>query len=329
VYDEAGQLLGEYDANGVPLYETAYLGSMPVGVMKQTGTAAGNDIAMVLHNAYADQIDTVRVITRQDHTIVWRWDAAEAFGATAPEQNPSGVGSFTFNQRFPGQVFDQETGLFQNWNREYNSRWGRYAQSDPIGLAGGINTFAYVGSDPLDGTDVEGLRRDTGPVIEIWFGPDLVEPTFARPWAQRDYAFGGASSSSSRASGGGGLRFCPPIGAKAAGGNFSLAGANRAVIDSRKLTEYALNPAHPVGRNKARVFESALGFTKSNAGDLMTQLRQGVINSPAIPGKVDEFGARFTVDIPVKGPSGAGVVRSGWIYKPGSNTPELTTIFVK
>nr|WP_314710864.1 DUF6883 domain-containing protein [uncultured Comamonas sp.] len=51
-------------------------------------------------------------------------------------------------------------------------------------------------------------------------------------------------------------------------------------------------------------------------------------NTP-IPGKVDQYGARFTVDIPVAGPNGNGFVRSGWIYKPGSNTPEMTTIFVK
>jgi hypothetical protein len=53
------------------------------------------------------------------------------------------------------------------------------------------------------------------------------------------------------------------------------------------------------------------------------------MNNTPIPGKVDQFGARFTVDIPVVGPAGNGTVRSGWIYKPGSNTPELTTIFVK
>ncbi|NML43486.1 type IV secretion protein Rhs [Ramlibacter sp. G-1-2-2] len=156
VFDEAGQLLGEYDASGTPLYETAYLGTSPVGVLKQSGSAATNDVAMTVYNAYADQIDTVRLITRQDHAIVWRWDAAEAFGATAPDQNPSSLGVFVFNQRFPGQVFDQETGLAQNWNREYNAKWGRYAQSDPIGLGGGINTFAYVEGDPLRRMDPRG-----------------------------------------------------------------------------------------------------------------------------------------------------------------------------
>ncbi|WP_420998529.1 DUF6883 domain-containing protein [Cupriavidus sp. 30B13] len=112
-------------------------------------------------------------------------------------------------------------------------------------------------------------------------------------------------------------------------GSYSLLGANRAVIDPRKLTEYALNPEHPVGGNKARVFESAMGFTKSNAEDLMQQLRQGVMSNTPIAGKVDQFGSRFTVDIPVTGPIGNGTFRSGWIYKPGSNVPELTTIFVK
>ncbi|WP_460116584.1 hemagglutinin repeat-containing protein [Pseudomonas sp. S2_C03] len=109
----------------------------------------------------------------------------------------------------------------------------------------------------------------------------------------------------------------------------SLVGSNRAVIDPRKLTDYALNPDHPVGGNKARVFESVLGFTKGNSDLLMKQLQEGVMKNTPTPGKVDQYGARFTVDIPVTGPNGSGVVRSGWIYKPGSNTPELTTIFVK
>lgn len=157
LYDEQGQLLGEYDAAGNPVYETIYLGSLPVGVLKQTGSAANSDISTTVYNVHADHIATPRVITQQDEQIVWRWDTAESFGGSVPDQNPSGLGTFTYNQRFPGQVSDAETGLFQNWNREYNSRYGRYIQSDPIGLAGGINTFAYVGGDPLNLADPEGL----------------------------------------------------------------------------------------------------------------------------------------------------------------------------
>jgi RHS repeat-associated protein len=157
VYDEAGKLLGEYDANGVPVYETTYMG-LPVGVVKQTGTAAANDIVIGLYNVSADQLGVPRIITRQsDEALTWRWDSVEAFGTTAPDQNPSGLGTFSFNQRLSGQVFDAESGLFQNWNREYNPRIGQYMQSDPIGLAGGISTFAYVEGNPLGTMDPMGL----------------------------------------------------------------------------------------------------------------------------------------------------------------------------
>lgn len=61
----------------------------------------------------------------------------------------------------------------------------------------------------------------------------------------------------------------------------------------------------------------------------MKQLQEGVAKIQPTPGKVDEYGARYTVDIPVVGPKGPGVVRTGWIYRSGSDTPELTTLFVK
>ena len=164
VYDESGNLLGEYDANSNPIYETVYLGSglaaLPVGVMKLSGSAGSSTLATGLYNVYADHTSTPRVITRtSDSVMVWRWDTAEAFGATAPDQNPSSLGTFSYNQRFPGQVFDAETGLFDNWNRTYDARQGRYRQSDPIGLAGGVNTYSYVTGNPLSYVDPMGLDR--------------------------------------------------------------------------------------------------------------------------------------------------------------------------
>jgi RHS repeat-associated protein len=102
---------------------------------------------------YADHLNTPRVIARSgDHAIIWRWDSWDAYGTTPPNQN-----AYLFNLHFPGQVFDKETGLFQNHHRDYDPATGRYLQSDPIGLAGGINTYGYVGGNPISDVDPYGL----------------------------------------------------------------------------------------------------------------------------------------------------------------------------
>lgn len=74
-----------------------------------------------------------------------------------PDENPAGLGTFEFPLRLPGQYADRETNLFYNYFRDYDPALGRYAESDPIGLYGGINTYAYANNSALLLVDVKGL----------------------------------------------------------------------------------------------------------------------------------------------------------------------------
>jgi RHS repeat-associated protein len=89
---------------------------------------------------------------------VWRWDQQEPFGNDTPNGDPGNTGTtFDLALRLPGQYYDKETGLHQNINRDYDPSLGIYKESDPIGIRAGNNTYAYVASDPLAGTDPTGL----------------------------------------------------------------------------------------------------------------------------------------------------------------------------
>lgn len=155
VYDEAGHLLGEYNAAGQPIQETVWFGDTPVAVLTGGGTYYVN----------ANHIDSPHVITNGSGQPVWGWDPI-AFGDNPPNQNPSGLGTFVYNLRFPGQYYDAETGLHYNMARDYNPALGRYVQSDPIGLEGGINTYGYVGGNPISSFDLLGTNNNI-PTITI------------------------------------------------------------------------------------------------------------------------------------------------------------------
>ena len=140
VYDKAGRLIGEYDGTGNVIEETVWLGNLPVSVRNPRGQYYVNP----------DYLGAPQSITDKNDNTVWKWDH-DPFGNGQP------IGTITYNVRFPGQYYDAETGLFYNYFRDYNPAIGRYVQSDPIGLRGGVNTYAYVGGNPVSGFDPNGI----------------------------------------------------------------------------------------------------------------------------------------------------------------------------
>jgi RHS repeat-associated protein len=151
-YDESGHLIGEYDGGGNLIEETVWMGDLPVATIKPNG--AGSVNVFYIH---ADHLGAPKSITQpSSNAIVWRWDS-DPLGTTSPNQNPTNQGTFVYNLRFPGQYYDQETGLNYNYFRDYDPSVGRYIESDPSGLKGGVNTYAYVTNSPIGFFDPDGL----------------------------------------------------------------------------------------------------------------------------------------------------------------------------
>ena len=114
--------------------------------------------AQALYFIQADHLNTPRLVANAAGVAVWKWDQQEPFGNSVPNENPSGAGTFEFPVRFAGQYADRETGLQYNYYRDYDASLGGYKHSDPIGLRGGLNTYAYVRSRPLSLIDPDGLQ---------------------------------------------------------------------------------------------------------------------------------------------------------------------------
>jgi RHS repeat-associated protein len=105
-----------------------------------------------------DHLNTPRLVADATGTTVWRWDQTEPFGSNPADEDPDANSiAFDLPLRLPGQRYDAETGLHYNYFRDYDPSIGRYGESDPIGLRGGLNTYAYVGAMPLLYSDPAGL----------------------------------------------------------------------------------------------------------------------------------------------------------------------------
>jgi RHS repeat-associated protein len=167
VYDDAGRLVAETDGAGGGS-EYVYLGDIPVAMARTV--VQGGVPSTMLYYVQADHLNTPRLLTTADAngTVVWRWDS-EPFGSTLANADPDQDGQpIAFNLRFPGQYFDAETQLHYNYFRDYDPSLGRYVQSDPVGLGGGINTYAYVSNNPLGFVDPNGLWQIGDSLPQQW-----------------------------------------------------------------------------------------------------------------------------------------------------------------
>ncbi|WP_424681021.1 RHS repeat domain-containing protein [Frateuria sp. YIM B11624] len=137
--DVSGPLLAEY-ANG------AWIDYVWMG-----GRLIGRQVNGQLEAIHDDQLGRPQVVTNASQEVVW---SAQNWPFT---RNVTVSNSVPLNLGFPGQYYDAETGLWNNGFRDYDPTLGRYVESDPLGLSGGINTYAYAGNNPLGATDPLGL----------------------------------------------------------------------------------------------------------------------------------------------------------------------------
>jgi len=111
-----------------------------------------------------------------------------------------------------------------------------------------------------------------------------------------------------------------------------LPNADRAVVDVAKLRDYSLNPEHPKGKHKARVFLKILGLTQNDSDELRQIILDVILTAEATEEESIGYGRRFVVDFQLSGVGDSGtktaLVRSAWIIRTGEDFPRLTTCFI-
>src|SRR2546426_7915907 len=108
-----------------------------------------------------------------------------------------------------------------------------------------------------------------------------------------------------------------------------LPNSHKAVVEIEKLRDYSLNPNHPVGQHKARVFRAALGITLKDAEWLRDRTLETALSDDARPGAASVFGDKYVIDSVVEHEGRSAVVRFCWIIEFGTDFPRLTSCYVK
>ena len=158
VYDRE-DILFELDGNGNIVTEYVH------------GPGIDEPIAMIrggqTYYYHTDALGSVIAITDRNRNVVQRYDY-NSFGEITYQQDLNFKQPYTYT----GREYDQESGLYYYRARYYDAKVGRFISEDPIGLAGGINFYSYVGNNPVNYIDPFGLqkrppRKPIVPVIPI------------------------------------------------------------------------------------------------------------------------------------------------------------------
>ncbi|MBE9126043.1 MULTISPECIES: DUF6883 domain-containing protein [unclassified Coleofasciculus] len=107
-----------------------------------------------------------------------------------------------------------------------------------------------------------------------------------------------------------------------------LPNPERAIIDSQKLAGYCLNPKHPDGQHKARVFKSALDLDSDDIEELEAALLQALQAHDAIPDKRNPYGQKYIIDFPMTRGDKQAIIHSVWIIRNNEDFPRLITCYV-
>ncbi|MBV7339623.1 hypothetical protein KFU94_67710 [Chloroflexi bacterium TSY] len=103
--------------------------------------------------------------------------------------------------------------------------------------------------------------------------------------------------------------------------------AENAVVDIRKLRDYALNPAHRVGSHKARLFAAALGIDQDDAEEFRSRLLEIVRMHDAELGELDENGQRYRIDVMLTWQGKRALILTAWIIRSDEDFPRLVTCY--
>ena len=160
LYGADGQLLGQMTygsaGNKIKAQYWIWLDGMPLAGIEQAFTGTGSVASSYQYYLHSDHLNTPRQATDQSQKLLWSWNS-DAFGVDTPNADEDGDGiKLDMPLRFPGQQYDANSGLNYNYFRDYDPNTGRYVESDPIGLDGGLNTYGYVYGNPLKYIDPTG-----------------------------------------------------------------------------------------------------------------------------------------------------------------------------